>query len=193
VPFSFHKLEIPDVVLVDPKVFPDRRGYFYEIFSSDDFKKAGINKEFVHFVQSKSTKGVVRGMHYQLNPHAQGKLVRVIDGELFDVAVDIRKGSPYYGRWIGEVLSSENKRMLYIPEGFAHGFCVLSDTAEMTYYCTNRYASEYDNGIIWNDSQVQIDWPVKDTVLSEKDSKLPQLKDAKNNFIYEENLCRQDR
>jgi len=182
--FSFRQLKNSDVVLIEPDVFGDERGFFAEIYKFSDFKQFGINKRFVQTNHSKSARGVLRGLHYQLNPAAQGKLVYVVAGEIFDAAVDIRKGSPGYGKWVGEVLSSNNKKMLYIPEGFAHGFCVLSDTAEMIYYCTKEFAPELDRGIIWNDSKIKIDWPVKNPILSEKDAQLPVLEKAENNFVY---------
>jgi len=184
--FKFKKLANPDVILIEPDVFGDERGFFVEIYKFSDFNKFGINKRFVQANHSKSKRGVLRGLHYQLNPLAQGKLIQVVAGEIFDVAVDIRKGSPRYGHWVGEALSSSNKKMLYMPEGFAHGFCVLSDTAEMIYHCTHEYAPGYDSGILWNDSQIEIDWPVKNPILSEKDAHLPILEEAENNFIYHE-------
>lgn len=180
-PFIFKRLEIPDVVLVQPKVFEDERGFFMETYKYPDFVEAGIKE---HFLQSNHTrsikKGILRGLHYQKNPMAQGKLVRVVIGEIFDVAVDIRKSSPYYGKWVGVIMSSKN--MLYIPPGFAHGFCTLSDVTEVTYQCTNIYSLEDERGIMWNDPNVKIDWPVKNPVLSEKDSNLPTLDKADNNF-----------
>ncbi|MFQ5963522.1 MAG: dTDP-4-dehydrorhamnose 3,5-epimerase [Candidatus Scalinduaceae bacterium] len=183
-PFKFEKLSIPDIILIEPKTYGDERGAFAEIYKSSEFKQIGINKQFVQVNHSWSKKNILRGLHYQLNPMAQGKFVRVVTGEVFDVIVDMRKGSPWYGRWMSKKLSSENKMMLYIPEGFAHGFSVLSDTAEVIYYCTNEYAPEYDKGIFWDDSKLQIDWPVKNPILSEKDSQLPLFEKAENNFIY---------
>ncbi len=185
-PFNSKKLAIPDVVLIEPKIIGDERGAFSEIYKLSDFAKSGIDKQLVQVNYSKSKKDVLRGLHYQLIPKAQGKLIRAVTGKIFDVAVDIRKGSPSYGKWIGEVLSSENRKMLYIPEGFAHGFCVLSDTAEIIYYCTDEYAPGYDRGIVWSDPELQIDWPVRDPVLSEKDSQLAILRNTDNNFIYHE-------
>jgi len=173
-PFTFKKLDIPDVQLIEPKVFSDNRGLFNEIFKSSDFKQFGINKEFVQINYSKSKNGVLRGLHYQLEPYSQGKLIQVIAGEIFDVAVDIRNDSLYYGKWVAENLSAVNKRMIFIPEGFAHGFCVLSEAAEIIYYCTNAsYTPEHERGVIWNDSELQIDWPIKKPILSAKDAQLP--------------------
>jgi len=184
-PFEFKELEIPDVILVIPKVFEDDRGFFMETFKISDFKAYGISYEFVQDNHSKSKKGVLRGLHYQLYPKAQGKLVRCIRGRIWDVAVDIRKGSPWYGKWVAVELSEENKLMLWIPPGFAHGFVALED-AEIIYKCTAEYAPELDRGIIWNDPELAINWPVEKPILSPKDAKLPFLKDAENNFVYKE-------
>ncbi len=184
-PFKFKRLEIPEVVLIEPIIFEDERGFFMETYKYSDFVKFGIKEIFVQDNHSKSKYGVLRGLHYQKNPNAQGKLVRCIKGEIFDVAVDIRKGSPTYGKWVGVILSEENKRMLYIPKGFAHGFCVLSDEAEVVYKCTAEYSPDDDRGIIWNDKDIGINWPVKNPILSEKDKKHPPLREADNNFIYE--------
>lgn len=183
-PFSFKQLAIPDVLSIESGVFPDARGLFAEIYKYPDFFQCGITKHIVQINYSKSEKHVLRGLHYQKNPMAQGKIMRVISGEIFDVAVDIRHGSPYYGKWVGETLSSENMRMLYIPEGFAHGFCVLSDKAEIMYQCTNTYSPENERGIIWNDPDLNIHWPTENPVLSEKDTRFPSLKKADNNFDY---------
>lgn len=183
VPFIFKNLEIPEVILIEPKVFPDERGFFLESYKSSDFFDAGITENFVQDNHSKSKYGVLRGLHFQKNPKAQGKLVRCITGEIFDVAVDLRKNSPNYGKWVGEILSEENKKMLYIPKGFAHGFCVLSSDAEIIYKCTEEYAPECDAGIKWNDNAIEIDWPVVDPIISEKDSLLPNLLDSDINFV----------
>ena len=184
-PFEFKKLEIPDVVLVIPKVFGDERGFFMETFKKSDFEKFGIKGDWVQDNHSRSKKGVLRGLHYQLEPKAQGKLVRVVRGMVFDVAVDIRKGSPWYGKWVGVILSEENKYMLWIPPGFAHGFLALEES-EVVYKCTAEYAPELDRGIIWNDPEIGIVWPIENPILSPKDSKHPFLKDAENNFVYKE-------
>lgn len=185
-PFTFKKLEIQEVILIEPKVFPDTRGYFAEIYKQADFSKLGISKPIAQINYSQSTKNVLRGLHFQKNPMAQGKLMQVISGEVFDVAVDIRQGSPTYGKWVGEVLSKDNLKILYIPEGFAHGFCVLSDTAIITYYCTNVYSPENERGFRWDDQAVKIKWPVSGPSISERDSKLPLLKSCDNNFTYNE-------
>ncbi len=185
-PFEFFKTDIPDVVLIKPKVFGDDRGFFMETFKKSDFEKAGINVNFVQDNHSRSVKGVLRGLHYQKKPYAQGKLVRCVKGRIFDVAVDIRKGSPTFGKWVAQELSEENKLMLWIPEGFAHGFLTLSDEAEVIYKVSgSEYAPDYDTGILWNDPQIGIKWPdVGKIILSEKDSRLPLLKDADINFEY---------
>lgn len=177
---------IADLFVFEPTVFEDARGYFYESFNTRLFAEKNINTDFVQDNQSKSAYGVLRGLHYQLNPYAQAKLVRVISGEVLDVAVDIRKDSPTYGQHFSIALSAENKKQLYIPRGFAHGFVVLSETAEFFYKCDNYYSKEHDAGIIFNDSKLNIDWKIKlsDILVSEKDKNLPDFKSAKNNFIY---------
>jgi len=153
-------LKIPDVLLIEPRVFEDARGFFFESFREDVFKKeTSLNVSFVQDNHSNSSKGVLRGLHYQLPPHAQGKLVRVIKGEVLDVAVDIRKSSPTFGQYITEILSSDNKKQLYIPEGFAHGFLTLSKTSEFLYKTTNYYHPESERCILWNDGTLNINWP----------------------------------
>ena len=184
-PFVFQKSEIPDVIYIEPAIYRDERGHFAELYKSAEFAQNGISKPFVQVNHSRSKKGVLRGMHYQNNPAAQGKLVNVTHGEIFDVAVDIRKGSPTFGRWVGRRLSADQRNMLYIPEGFAHGFCVLSETAEVTYYCTQAYSSQQEGGIIWNDPQLMISWPLSQPIVSDKDNRYPTLKQADHNFIYE--------
>lgn len=183
-PFTFRRLGLPEVILVEPKVFRDERGFFLEAYKYSEFSAFGIKAPFVQDNHSRSCKGVLRGLHYQNPPKAQGKLVRVIVGEIFDVAVDIRKGSPTYGRWVGVRLSAEGKEMVYIPPGFAHGFCVLSDIAEVIYKVTEEYAPECEAGIIWNDPQIGIRWPVEDPVLSPRDARWPPLREAENGFVY---------
>lgn len=165
------RLSIPDVILFTPKVFGDERGFFFESFNQQKFEElTGLKRQFVQDNHSKSQKGVLRGLHYQLPPKAQGKLVRVVQGEVFDVAVDIRKSSPTFGQWVGVNLSAENKQQLWIPEGFAHGFVTLSDAAEFLYKTTDYYAPEYERCIVWNDKSVDIQWPIHHSpVLSEKD------------------------
>ena len=176
-PFEFRELEIPGVFLVEPKVFGDERGFFMETYKMSDFVAAGIVESFVQDNHSRSTRGVLRGLHYQNPPFAQGKLVRVVRGEVFDVAVDIRRGSPTWGKWVGVVLSEENKKSLYIPAGFAHGFCVLSEVADVVYKTTDVYCAESEAGIIWNDAELKIEWPVERPVLSEKDAAFPALRE----------------
>ncbi|MBF0329333.1 MAG: dTDP-4-dehydrorhamnose 3,5-epimerase [Nitrospirae bacterium] len=181
-PFSFKKLELQDVILIEPKVIGDDRGFFIETYKQTDFAAAGIEECFVQDNLSRSAKGVLRGLHYQKNPKSQGKLIRCPKGSIFDVAVDIRKGSPTYAKWVGVELSEENKRMLYVPKGFAHGFIVLSDYADLFYKCTDEYSPEHDAGIIWSDPTINISWPFEAPLLSPKDTRLPLLVDADNNF-----------
>ena len=181
------KTNIPDVLIFEPKVFGDDRGFFFESFNHKLFEEAvGYPVSFVQDNHSKSSKGVLRGLHYQLSPHAQGKLVRCVVGEVFDVAVDIRKSSPTFGQWVGVHLSGENKRQLWIPEGFAHGFVTLEDDTEFQYKCTDYYAPEFDAGIIWNDETVGIQWPfeeygikMEELLISGKDQVLPKIEDRK--------------
>ncbi|MEY4209903.1 MAG: dTDP-4-dehydrorhamnose 3,5-epimerase [Pseudomonadota bacterium] len=166
------RLEIPEVILFEPTVFGDERGFFYESFNQQTFNQlTGLNVQFVQDNHSKSQKGVLRGLHYQLPPKAQGKLVRVVQGEVFDVAVDIRQNSPTFGQWVSAILSSENKQQLWIPEGFAHGFLTLSETAEFLYKTTDYYAPEMERCIVWDDDALGIDWPLdKQPLLSPKDN-----------------------
>ncbi|GIO35104.1 dTDP-4-dehydrorhamnose 3,5-epimerase [Paenibacillus albilobatus] len=172
--FSFVKTPISGLTIIEPNVFGDDRGYFMETYNYNDFKSAGLGMKFVQDNQSKSRKGVLRGLHFQTQ-FPQGKLVRVLYGEVYDVAVDLRKGSSTYKQWYGIHLSAQNRRQFYIPEGFAHGFLVLSDEAEFVYKCTNFYYPEYESGIIWNDPELGINWPLEnidDVLLSDKDRKL---------------------
>ncbi|MBD8496261.1 MULTISPECIES: dTDP-4-dehydrorhamnose 3,5-epimerase [Pseudomonas] len=173
-------LAIAEVVLFTPKVFGDERGFFYESFNARAFKDAtGLEPDFVQDNHSRSVKGVLRGLHYQLNPHAQGKLVRVVQGEVFDVAVDIRRSSPTFGKWVGALLSAQNNNQLWIPPGFAHGFITLSDTAEFLYKTTDFYSTECERCIAWNDPEIGIEWPLDCTPqLSGKDQLGVALKDA---------------
>ena len=170
-------LTIPDVVLIEPKVFGDERGFFYESFNQAAFNaETGLDVHFVQDNHSKSAQNVLRGLHYQLPPKAQGKLVRVLVGEVFDVAVDIRKNSPTFGRWVGERLSAANKRQMWIPSGFAHGFVVLSESAEFLYKTTNYYAPECERSISWNDPALRIEWPLTgEPLLSGKDERAPSF------------------
>lgn len=171
---------MPEIILFTPKVFGDSRGFFYESFNAQAFEEAtGLNPHFVQDNHSKSAHGVLRGLHYQLPPYAQGKLVRVVQGQVFDVAVDIRRDSPTFGSWVGEVLSDENKKQLWIPPGFAHGFITLSETAEFIYKTTNTYKPEYERCIIWNDPKLAINWKFQGTpTLSMKDAKGAALENA---------------
>jgi dTDP-4-dehydrorhamnose 3,5-epimerase len=175
-PFTFKSLEIPQVILIEAQVFPDERGFFIETYKRSEFVANGITENFVQDNHSRSTRGVLRGLHFQKAPHAQGKLVRAVRGEIFDVAVDIRPESSSFGRWVGEILSEENHRLLYIPPGFAHGFLVLSDVADVSYKVTAEYAPQSDSGIIWNDPDVGIQWPTENPLLSPKDLALPRLR-----------------
>jgi len=184
VPFTFKRLEIPEVILVDAKAFPDKRGFFMESFKQSVFYENGINTTFVQDNYSHSIKGVIRGLHYQKNPKAQAKLVMAIRGEIFDVAVDMRKGSLTYGKWVGEILSEQNHRLLYVPEGFAHGFYVLSNEADVLYKVNQEYSPENERGIIWNDPTVGVKWPSNNPVVIEKDLELPTIDNADNNFVY---------
>jgi dTDP-4-dehydrorhamnose 3,5-epimerase len=167
---------LPGVLVVEPQVFGDNRGFFYESYNEAKFRKAGVHRHFVQSNVSRSARGVLRGLHYQW-PNPQGKLVSVLEGEVFDVAVDIRRGSPTFGQWTGIMLTAENHRHFWIPEGFAHGFCVLSEHATFTYQCTALYDAEADAGICWNDADIGIDWPLSDPQLSVKDTRMPLLRD----------------
>lgn len=171
--------ELPEVLIIEPKVFGDERGFFYESFNARCFEElTGIKKSFVQDNHSRSAKNVLRGLHYQIQ-QPQGKLVRVVVGEVFDVAVDIRKSSPHFGQWVGVTLSAENKRQLWVPEGFAHGFVVTSDWAEFLYKTTDYYAPEYERSILWNEPSIGIKWPITvEPILSGKDIAAQLLKDA---------------
>jgi dTDP-4-dehydrorhamnose 3,5-epimerase len=180
--FQFQHLEIPDIIHVQVQSAADERGYFMELYKQSAFAANGIPATFVQDNHSHSVRGVLRGLHYQKQPKAQDKLVIVTRGQIFDVAVDIRTSSPTYRKWIGRVLSSDNSHMLYIPAGFAHGFCVLSEEADVIYKVTEEYAHELDRGIRWNDPDIGVEWPVAQPILSPKDAQLPLLQDADNNF-----------
>lgn len=182
--FNFINTPIEGLIIIEPRVFGDDRGYFMETYNYQDFKAAGLGMTFVQDNQSKSRKGVLRGMHFQKN-HPQGKLVRVIKGEVFDAAIDLRKSSSTYGKWYGVLLSEENKKQFYVPEGFAHGFLVTSEAAEFVYKCTDFYYPEYEGGIMWNDSDIGIKWPIDgidEILLSEKDKKALKLSKLKIEF-----------
>lgn len=178
--FIFTFVDIEGLCIIEPKVFGDSRGYFFECYNYEDFKKAGIDRVFVQDNQSKSSIGVLRGLHFQ-KKHQQGKLVRVTKGEVFDVAVDIRKDSVTFGKWFGVVLSEKNKKEFYIPEGFAHGFLVLSEEAEFTYKCTDFYHPEFESGIAYNDGKLAIKWPtegIEHILLSDKDKNWKALSET---------------
>jgi dTDP-4-dehydrorhamnose 3,5-epimerase len=189
-PFQFKRLEIPEVILVEARAFGDHRGFFMETYKRSEFLANGIGEHFVQDNYSRSHYGVLRGLHFQKLPKAQGKLVGVIQGKIFDVAVDLRKDSPTFGQWVGVELSSENRRMLYVPVGFAHGFCALSETADVVYKVTEDYAPELDRGVIWNDSDIKIRWPISNPILSEKDAQLLSLRQVDTNFLYERGKTR---
>lgn len=177
-PFTFEKTRLPGVIVIQPRIFGDDRGYFMETYKKADYAAVGIDREFVQDNESSSTKGVLRGLHFQKN-HTQGKLVRVTRGEVFDVAVDVRPGSATFGQWVGVKLSAEKKNMFYIPEGFAHGFLVLSDMAEFVYKCTDVYDPASEGGVPWNDATIAVDWPKLDVPYktSEKDERHPAFVD----------------
>lgn len=167
---------LPGLILVEPDVFTDARGFFFETYHARKYGQAGMTDVFVQDNISRSVRGTLRGLHYQLG-HAQGKLVAVVEGAVFDVAVDIRKSSPTFGQWFGIELSADNKRQMYIPPGFAHGFCVLSDIASMTYKCTDFYSPTDERGIIWNDPTIRVEWPVAQPLMSPKDQSYKTLKE----------------
>ena len=179
---------LPEILIIEPSVFQDERGFFMETYQQRRYTEAGIQRVFVQDNLSRSVHGTLRGLHYQVK-HAQAKLIQVIRGAIFDVAVDIRRGSPYFGQWEGVDLSDENRRQLFLPEGFAHGFCVLSESAYVLYKCTDFYAAEDEGGILWADPDLAIKWPISEPLLSEKDSQLPCLADIPPERlpVYEEN------
>jgi dTDP-4-dehydrorhamnose 3,5-epimerase len=179
----FKKLSIPEIILIEPEIFSDKRGFFFENFKEEDFLLNGITKLIQDNI-SHSTFGVIRGLHYQKNPKGQAKLVTAITGKIFDVAVDIRKNSPTFGKWVGEILSNENHRSLYIPKGFAHGFSVLSKEADIFYKVSNEYSKKDEGGIKWDDPTINIPWSIEQPIISEKDNLLPLLKNIDNNFMY---------
>ncbi|MGH2645391.1 MAG: dTDP-4-dehydrorhamnose 3,5-epimerase [Chitinophagaceae bacterium] len=183
----FFETEIPGLLVYEPKVFRDDRGYFFESYNENTFKESGIHISFVQDNQARSVYGVLRGLHYQLAPHAQTKLIRVLEGEIMDVVVDIRKGSPTYGRAFTVRLSADNKKQLLVPKGFAHGYAVLSQTAEVMYKCDAFYNKTCEGGIIFNDPELNIDWgiPLDKAIVSEKDIKLLSLAKATHNFVFE--------
>ncbi|MBP7736892.1 MAG: dTDP-4-dehydrorhamnose 3,5-epimerase [Spirochaetes bacterium] len=177
-PFTFTSLDIKGLVLVEPRVFPDERGFFLESYKESEFAREGISCRFVQDNHSLSKRNVIRGLHFQKAPRAQGKLVRVIRGSVWDVAVDLRKDSPAYRKWISVELSDENNKMFFIPAGFAHGFLALTDDVHLQYKCTEEYDPALDTGIRWDDPDIGVSWPVKDPIVSAKDRELPYLKDV---------------
>ena len=181
-PFIFEKTPIEGLTVIKPRVFPDGRGFFVETYKESDFISAGITEKFVQDNHSSSVKGVLRGLHYQKNPFAQGKLVRVTRGCVWDVAVDLREKSATFGKWFGIKLDDVDRTMFYLPPGFAHGFVTLSDTAEFQYKCTAEYNKESEGGIIWNDSDLKIEWPCDDVMVSDKDKILPSLSSSRGLF-----------
>jgi dTDP-4-dehydrorhamnose 3,5-epimerase len=178
-PFDFTSLAIPEVLLITPRVRADSRGFFMETYKRSEFAAAGIRDTFVQENHSSSVRGVLRGLHYQRAPQAQSKLVRVVSGRIFDVAVDLRPDSPSRGRWVGVELSADEKNLMYIPEWCAHGFCVLSDRAEVLYHTSTEYSPEHEAGVMWNDPAVGIAWPVSDPVVSERDKQWPLMAGAR--------------
>jgi dTDP-4-dehydrorhamnose 3,5-epimerase len=185
VTFKFEKLNISEIISIQPQIFSDKRGFFFESFKQSEFIANGINKKFVQDNYSYSDYGVLRGLHYQTNPKAQAKLVTALKGEIFDVAVDIRKNSPTFGKWVGEKLLENNHKFLYIPEGFAHGFCVLSDHANVLYKTSEEYSPSHEKGIMWNDEKINISWPIENPIISDKDNKLLKFEKLDSDFIYE--------
>lgn len=183
-PFEFKKLSIPGLILVEPLVFHDERGFFMETYKYSDFAQAGITERFVQDNHSRTVKGVLRGLHYQNVPAAQGTLVSVIRGKVFDVAVDIRVGSPTYGKWISEIISADSKLMIYIPPGCAHGFYAMSDEVELLYKMTEEYSPENESGIRWDDEEIGIGWPDRSPLLNARDRMWPTLKMTKNDYTY---------
>ena len=184
---AFIKTDFPGLFIIEPTVFKDSRGYFFESYNEKDFKAAGIDIKFIQDNQSKSMYGVIRGLHYQLAPHAQTKLIRVLSGRIQDIAVDIRKDSPSFGKVFSIELSAENNKQLLIPKGFAHGFSVLSESAEVIYKCDAFYHKDSEDGIMFNDAALNIDWkiPSDKAIISDKDLVHPAINDCKNNFVFE--------
>ncbi len=179
-----YETDLKDLLLIEPTVYEDDRGFFFESYNQRVYAEHGVTADFVQDNHSRSVRNTLRGLHYQINP-GQGKLVRVVVGEVFDVAVDIRFSSPTFGKWSGYYLSADNKRQMYIPIGFAHGFCVVSDVAEFEYKCTDFYSPQDERGIAWNDPDIGIDWPIKEPILSEKDKNSTFFRDIERDFIYQ--------
>ncbi len=175
-------LSVPDVKLIKPRAFPDERGFFLQSYHERQYREAGIEVSFVQDNRSRSSRGVLRGLHYQLE-HAQDKLVSVVRGKVFDVAVDIRHGSPTFGKWVGEILSDDNHHQMFVPKGFAHGFCILSNEADLSYKCSDFYAPGDEYGLLWSDPEIGIEWPSTEVQLSEKDQHLPLLADIHPKYL----------
>jgi dTDP-4-dehydrorhamnose 3,5-epimerase len=174
-PFTFYRTQLPGVVIIEPKVFADDRGFFVETYKRSDFVAGGIDVDFVQENHSKSLRGTLRGLHFQRAPKVQAKLVRAIEGEIFDVVVDIREGSPTFGRWETVLLSAENRRSVYVPGGYAHGFCVTSAGAQVVYKTSAEYAPELEGGVRWDDPDLGIPWPIAEPILSRRDGRWPSL------------------
>jgi len=183
-PITIEKTDIADVWLIENPIFADERGFFMETYSKEALAAEGLDKSFVQDNLSLSRKGALRGLHYQIDPHAQGKLIRAVDGALFDVAVDLRRGSPTFGRWTGRTLSRENGLALWIPPGFAHGFLALEEPTVMLYKCTLAYDREAERSLAFDDPAIAIEWPFEPTVVSQKDREAPRLDEAEYNFVY---------
>ena len=184
--FIFNPLRIPDVISITPTLFNDERGYFFENFNHSSFKNRNNNQIDLNFIQenfSKSKKNVIRGLHFQKNPKAQAKLITAVSGEIFDVAVDLRKNSSTFGKWVGEILSEINHKSLYVPKGFAHGFCVLSEDAIVMYKINQEYSPDHEQGIIWNDPDIAISWPISEPIISEKDQNLLLFQNQTYDFV----------
>jgi len=185
--FKFNRLPIPGILIIEPHAFTDDRGFFMEFQNRDEFAKHGFTETFVQLNHSRSKKGVLRGLHYQIHPAAMGKLVKCVNGKIFDVGVDIRKGSPTFGKWYGDILTGDNHKMLYFPPGFAHGFLALTDNTEVIYACTGVYSAKDERALLWNDPDIGIKWPVDQAgtvIVSERDQKHPGLKNADTNFVW---------
>ena len=185
--FKVNQAPLAGLLIIEPHPFADDRGFFMESYNRDEFAALGFKETFLQDNHSRSQKGVVRGLHYQIKPAAMGKLVSCVHGRVFDVGLDIRKGSPTFGQWYGEVLSEENHKMLYFPPGFAHGFMALEDNSDVLYKCTNVWSPEHERAIVWNDPAVGIKWPLDQAgkpLVNAKDAAAPQLKDAETNFTY---------
>ncbi|OGY36946.1 MAG: dTDP-4-dehydrorhamnose 3,5-epimerase [Candidatus Andersenbacteria bacterium RIFCSPHIGHO2_12_FULL_45_11b] len=174
-PAEFIETTIEGLVIIQPKIFPDNRGEFAELYKYSEFSEAGIADRFVQTNFSRSKKGVLRGLHYQMDPASQGKLMQVLHGAIFDVAVDIRKNSPTYGKWLGITLTAERKNMLFIPKGFAHGLCVLEDDTYVVYNCTSEYSPEHERGLRWDDPALGITWPIDNPIIADRDAQFPTL------------------